>query len=182
MIALGLLGPRALQAEALAGAASNTPTAAAGAAPWEVLGQMLAHLLPGGAERPGAVDTGAIDYLRATLEHPAADRAWRERILDAAQALDAAARAQHGVAFTGLDADQREVLLRAYEQRPGGQRVLAKLLDFLIESLLADPIYGGNREQRGWQWLQHPPGFPRPPASRRWYQLLPAVQRRSKAT
>jgi gluconate 2-dehydrogenase gamma chain len=147
-----------------------------------VLEQVLGHLLPGGQGRPGAAESGAIDYLRATLEHPAADRVWRERILDAARALDAAARAQYQLAFTDLDADRREALLRAHEQSRGGQRVLAKLLDFLIESLLADPVYGGNRDQRGWQWLQHPPGFPRPPASHRWYQLLPVVQRRSKAT
>lgn len=76
---------------------------------------------------------------------------------------------------------QREGVLRAEEAAPGEQRALSKLLDFLIESLLVDPIYGGNRDQCGWQWLQHPPGFARPPASHRWCQLMPAVQRRSNS-
>jgi hypothetical protein len=28
--------------------------------------------------------------------------------------------------------------------------------------MLYDPIYGINKEQAGWSWLEHQPGLPRP--------------------
>lgn len=177
-VALGLLSPLALQVTADSGqdAARDIDAAA-----WPVLAVVLAHLWPAQDGTPGADAIDAIGYLRATLDHPAADHAWRTRILGLAQALQEAALAGYGRDFAVLEADAREALLRGHEGKPGGQRVLAKLIDFLLEALLADPVYGGNREQRGWHWLQHTPGFPRPPAGKRWYQLAPAVERRPKA-
>jgi hypothetical protein len=42
-------------------------------------------------------------------------------------------------------------------------------------SALADPVYGGNRERRGWEWLAHQPGYPRPPPGKTWYRLAAPV-------
>jgi gluconate 2-dehydrogenase gamma chain len=44
------------------------------------------------------------------------------------------------------------------------------LLDYIMEALLTDPVYGGNPNSIGWQWLKHQPGFPRPttPLKRRY--------------
>lgn len=35
-------------------------------------------------------------------------------------------------------------------------------LTIIFESLLLDPIYGVNTDQKGWKWVNHNPGFPRP--------------------
>lgn len=50
------------------------------------------HLLPDG-DAPGARAIIAIDYLRAMLDRPAADRRWCGRQLDLAGALEARAQA-----------------------------------------------------------------------------------------
>lgn len=172
MLALGLLGPVAM--------AGCTRAPEAGDA-WTVLAAILQHLLPGGDGVPSAAEVHAIDYLRATLDDPRADQDWRTRILDGARRVQAAAQAGHGAAFAALTAAAREQVLRRIEGEAGGQTFLSKLLDFLFEGLLADPIYGGNFEQRGWRGLQHTPGFPRPPADKLWYRLLPMRESRNKS-
>ena len=37
--------------------------------------------------------------------------------------------------------------------------------------MLAPPIYGGNPNGIGWQWLKHKPGFPLPEQGKRYYEL-----------
>lgn len=182
MIALGLLlrSPQTLSIELRETVAADP--LGNGQDPWQTLGAILAHMLPHSDAAPGADDVHALDYLRATLEHPSADTAWKARIVDGAHRVAMLSHEKHGQAFTQIDGAQREALLRQIESEPGGSRWLSKLLDFLIEGLLADPIYGGNTEQAGWRWLRHQPGFPRPPADKRWYLLRPPVTRRSKAT
>ena len=58
---------------------------------------------------------------------------------------------------------------------------LSLLLTYLLEALLADPVYGGNPGGIGWQWLAHQPGFPTPPADKTWYKLAAPVHYQRKA-
>jgi len=68
-------------------------------------------------------------------------------------------------------AAERESLLRQLSANSDWRGWLARHLDIVFDSLLADPIYGGNIEQAGWRWLAHQPGFPTPPADKRWFYL-----------
>lgn len=181
MAALGLLaqGPSAW---ALDAAATPAPGDWASQPPWTTLAAVLAHMLPERDGAPGAEGCRAIVYLHATLQHPAADADARTRLLAGAARTEVVAAERFDAAFPALDEAQREAVLRQIENERGGQRWLSLLLTFLIEGLLADPVYGGNHQQSGWRWLQHPPGFPRPPADKTWYRLAPPVRRRSKAT
>ncbi len=76
---------------------------------------------------------------------------------------------------------QREALLRRIEQSRAGGNWLSLLLTYLLEALLADPVYGGNPDAIGWRWLEHQPGFPTPPADRTWYRLAARARSRYKA-
>lgn len=181
MVALGLLSREALDiASALDTASAPTPWL--DQAPWQTLRAVLAHLLPHSDDAPGADDIHAIVYLHDTLENPSADGAAKARIVEGAQRVEALAQTQHQQPFAALGEAQRETLLREFEGLRGGSAWLSSLLTFLLEALLADPVYGGNFDQTGWRWLSHQPGFPRPSADKTWYRLAPAVQRRSKAT
>lgn len=150
--------------------------------PWPTLNAVMAHLLPAGEGVPGAEQIHAIIYLHNTLTTPGADDGQRERMFAGAERVSALAQADYGKRFQVLDGEQREAVLRKLEGQSGGQRWLSWLLNFVLEALLADPVYGGNPDGIGWTWLQHQPGYPRPPADKVWYQLTPPVQRRSKAT
>ncbi|PKM09736.1 MAG: hypothetical protein CVV15_08145 [Gammaproteobacteria bacterium HGW-Gammaproteobacteria-5] len=150
--------------------------------PWSTLNAVMAHLLPAGEGIPGAEQIHAIIYLHNTLTTPGADDGQRERMLAGAERVSALAQADYGKLLQLLDGEQREAVLRKLEGQSGGQRWLSWLLNFVLEALLADPVYGGNPDGIGWTWLQHQPGYPRPPADKVWYQLTPPIQRRSKAT
>jgi gluconate 2-dehydrogenase gamma chain len=139
------------------------------------------QLFPADEDTPGASDFHAIDYLRNTLENPAADGEDREFITNGVGWLNDLTREHHNKLFLQLDAQQKENMLRQIEQSRAGRNWLSLLLTYLLEALLSDPVYGGNTNETGWQWLQHRPGFPRPPADKTWFKLTSPVYFRRKA-
>lgn len=138
---------------------------------WSLVAAVQQHLLPTEPEAPGAREIGALSYLRTVLDHDperADDRAF---ILQGAGWLDDLSRESAGVSFLTLDEAGRESVMRRIEASEAGESWLALLMVYLIEALLADPVYGGNPGGLGWQWLQHVPGFPRPSANKRYMAL-----------
>jgi gluconate 2-dehydrogenase gamma chain len=76
-----------------------------------------------------------------------------------------------GRSFLALDDEQQELVLRDIAESDAGENWLSTLLTYLFEALLTDPVYGGNPGGIGWKWLQHVPGFPRPPLDKRYWLL-----------
>ncbi len=138
---------------------------------WRTLAAVQSHLFPSETNAPGAAEIGASGYLRATLAVPGFDPAERAAIIQGAEAVERQARARAGQTFAELAESEREAVLRAFETTNAGRRWLAGMLGYLVEALLADPVYGGNPNGIGWRWLAHNPGFPRPPANKRYFLL-----------
>jgi len=184
VVALGLSACAAWRPSPEAGA-SATPMpdrAWANAAPWPTLAAVCAHLLPSAVATPGAEAFHALDYLHNSLSDRRADASDWDRLVAGTGQLQQLAQTQQGAVFEQLDSAQRESVLRALEADASGQLWLSLLLTYLLEALLADPVYGGNADASGWQWLQHQPGFPRPPADHAWYRMAAVTgQRRQKA-
>lgn len=139
--------------------------------PWQTIMAVQEHLFPAGDDVPGASDIQAIVYLRNTIENLAADGADKDFIFNGVGWLNDLAQKRMKHAFTALSEADREILLRQIEQSRAGRNWLSLLLTYLLEALLADPVYGGNPDGMGWQWLQHQPGFPTPPENKTWYKL-----------
>lgn len=130
--------------------------------PWPTFAAVHAVLFPADGNGPSAQDIQATLYLHQVLQTPDFDVAERKFILDGVAWLDQYAKEQHKSTFLGLAAPKQDVVLRAIAQSEAGDRWLGGLLTYLLEALLSDPVYGGNPQGIGWQWLQHQPGFPRP--------------------
>lgn len=145
------------------GAAADLPDAV-----WRTLAAVHAHLFPSEAGAPGAAELDTLGYLKAALDVPGFDPAERAAIIQGAEAVEAQAKPY---AFAELAEAEREAVLRAVEATDTGRRWLEGMLNYLVEALLADPVYGGNPNGLGWRWLAHNPGFPRPPAGKRWFLL-----------
>lgn len=130
-----------------------------------------AHLFPTETDSPGAQDVNAAAYLHNVLIDPkfdSADRAFtRAGILD----LQGLSSRQYSKSFVQLENGQRERLLRQYETTSQGSRWLNMILEYIMEAMLTDPVYGGNPGGIGWQWLGHTPGLPRPPTHKRYFLL-----------
>lgn len=140
-------------------------------AQWAVLEAVQAHLLPTEPDAPGAVEVNALPYLRLMLGEPGRDLADRIFIRDGVKNLERLTNEKFGNTFSKLSIPQRETVLRNFETEQGGSGWISSMLDYVLEALLTDPVYGGNPDGIGWRWLDHTPGFPRPPADKRYFFL-----------
>lgn len=132
---------------------------------------LLEHLLPSELETPGAREINATGYLRGILENTKLNKTSRTFLLEGIQNLERIAYSQTQKHFFELVHDEREKVSRALEATKAGNRWLKEILEFLMEALLSDPVYGGNTGEVGWKWLQHTPGFPRPLQNKRYFLL-----------
>jgi len=137
----------------------------------EVLDAVQVHLFPPEPGSPGAREINALAYLEGVLRDAEIDREERQFIRNGVGWLEDLLKDSPEKTFSGLNATQREKMLRKIEQSRAGENWLATLLLYLFEALLCDPVYGGNPNGIGWQWLEHQPGFPRPPADRIYGKL-----------
>jgi len=171
MLSLGLSGLARSRAWAAAGRPEVAADGPLTAAQWRLIEAVQAHLFPSEADAPGAAEINALGYLRFVLSMPGPEaREAAELIAAGATRLARLCRRQ-GRAFQDMDEADREALLRRFEQSPEGSHWLTEILGYIFEALLTDPVYGGNPGGIGWRWLDHRPGFPRPPADKRYFLL-----------
>lgn len=124
------------------------------------------HLFPDeavGEKSPSAKDINALPYLAWALtdEKNKADGD-PEFITKGIGWLNALAKQIHQQDFIQLNTQQQEKIITQISHSQAGENWLSTLIYYLTEALLLDPIYGGNPNEIGWQWLQHQAGFPRP--------------------
>ncbi|MBI2602374.1 MAG: gluconate 2-dehydrogenase subunit 3 family protein [Deltaproteobacteria bacterium] len=141
---------------------------------WLVLSAVQEHLFPSDGNTPGAQEIKALSYLGSVLEDPLIDSKEKLLIRDGAQQLEEEVQKRYGLSFVALSSEDRENVLRRWEQNPVGGQWIATILSYIFEALLSDPVYGGNPEGVGWTWLEFQAGFPRPPSSRHYLPLSQA--------
>ena len=145
--------------------------------PWLTISEVQNHLFPRVGNlvekdsSPGAKDINAIGYLQLILNTHDADQDEREFVIKGTTWLDGMANNMIGKPFIKLNKEERERVLRKISESESGESWLSTLLRYIFEALLTDPVYGGNSHQIGWQWLEHQPGFPRPPANKKYWLL-----------
>ena len=139
---------------------------------WKLLDAVQQHLFPSEPDIPGAREINALAYLRFVVVDPKVDAEDRQFVLEGAGWLEELARDEAGQSFLDQNQDQREQLLRRIAATPAGENWLSTLILYLMEALLTDPVYGGNPDGIGWRWLQHIPGYPRPPKDKTYPRLL----------
>ena len=149
--------------------------------PWRTLAAVQEHLFPAGDDVPGAVDIQAIQYLRNAMELSQMEQSEKTFIIKGVGWLNELIDPESKRHFAFLDQQQKEQALRKIEASNAGYRWLSKLLTYLIEALLADPVYGGNPNGVGWRWLEHQAGFPLPGGDQQWHKLGYAVYFQRKA-
>ncbi len=138
---------------------------------WSTIAAVQNHLFPSEAGAPGALQVNAANYLHNYLTNPMTDPADTRFIRQGVINLEQLSKSATGTQFIELSNEQREDVLRLYEKQAEGRRWLTTVLNYLLEALLTDPVYGGNPQGIGWQWLEHRAGLPRPPVSKRYWLL-----------
>ncbi len=139
--------------------------------PWLSIAEVQEHLFPADDTSPGAKDIYALRFLRNMLDAPDAETEEKEFIIKGVGWLNDLSVKNHQQVFVKLNTTEKEKVLRTIEGSSAGSRWLNLMMTYLIEALLSDPVYGGNKDKQGWQWLEHAPGFPTPTTEQVYFKL-----------
>jgi gluconate 2-dehydrogenase gamma chain len=115
-------------------------------------------LFPEGLDAPSAKAFGATAYLANVSTHSSFLKSDLRFLKRGAQEL----MNEHNNFLTLSPKEQEEALRAFVNNNEIGENWVSFVLYFTLEALLADPIYGGNKNASGWQWLNHHAGVPRP--------------------
>ncbi|WOH35998.1 gluconate 2-dehydrogenase subunit 3 family protein [Thalassotalea fonticola] len=139
--------------------------------PWLTLNSVLEHLLPSSASGPGAKELQAIHYLYNVVTQQPIEQDEKDFIEKGVGWLNGYTNGKLQKSFVDLTQVDKESSLTAISKSRAGENWISTLLSYLFEATLAPPIYGGNPNGIGWQWLKHKPGFPLPAQGKRYYEL-----------
>ncbi len=123
------------------------------------------RLWPAAPGKPGATETGVLNYIDLALAGAYADQQdfYRRGLAQ----LDAYCRASHGKPFVQLDAASQDDVIRAVETGkatgftwPSGPAFFNTVRTHTMEGMFADPIYGGNKDFAGWRQVNFPGAQP----------------------
>jgi len=106
---------------------------------------------------PSASEFGAINYLINVSLHPSFNNDDLLLLYQGAEKL-----IESYPNFVKVNLQEKSNIIDIFSKTQIGHNWLSLLLYYTIEALLSDPIYGGNRTQIGWRWLNHHTGVPRP--------------------
>lgn len=140
--------------------------------PWAVIDTVQQHLFPVETNAPGAREIDALAYLKFVVTDTTLDLNDGEFITKGVEWLEGMTQQMYEKSFTTLNDKQREKVLQRIVKSEAGENWLSTLMLYIVEALLSDPVYGGNTNQLGWKWLQHVPGYPRPPSDKTFPNLL----------
>ena len=146
---------------------------------WKTLAQVQEVLFPATDDIPGAEDIGATVYLHRAIENPKADGEDKDFIFRGVGWLDDLTQERYKKSFLQLTPGQQQEIIEVIVNSSAGRNWVSILLNYTLEALLMDPVYGGNKNGVGWKWLEHKPGYPAPTADKTWDLLL---QRRYRST
>ena len=122
---------------------------------------LFSTLFPADEIHPGATEIGVLDYVENLLAGYGQDLL--EDYWQGLDCLQTAAEGRFRRSFAECNLEQQQELVRLLENgkldacNPLKQCEFMELaVAHMREGLFADPLYGGNRDKKGWKFLRHP--------------------------
>lgn len=138
-----------------------------------ILNDVLNIFFPNDGNGPDAEDINAFGHvmwvLHDTLNRKIEDNAY---ILVGLNWADETAQEIYFSPFVELSQEQKEALVGKFTELDWGKNWSSMIITLILEALVLDPIYGGNKNEAGWNWLNHTPGFPRPTEENRYERIM----------
>ena len=126
--------------------------------PFETLVVVQEDLFPYAKE----LGSNASAYISLILNHSRVTDKEKAFIRNGVQWLNEEAILQYKKLYTQLSPVNRQNILHTISNEKWGERWLYTLLTYTMEAMLGDPIYGINKNESGWKWLNFAAGIPRP--------------------
>lgn len=82
---------------------------------------------------------------------------------------------QMGKSFYELESMEAENFLLKNMSEGWFESYISRMITVIFEATLLDPIYGGNINEEGWNWLEHIPGSPRPDVNTKYPNILTKI-------
>ena len=106
------------------------------------------------------IDTAS--YLHIVFHHPKISEADKEHLKNGVKWLNEESLKLHKLKYIDLTKHQREDMLKLISKTSWGDSFIYNVMSYMFESILGDPIYGGNTNEVAWRWLKFTGGEPRP--------------------
>ncbi len=142
--------PQAAQASGGKAAAAFLP------AQRRILEAFIDRIIPSDESGPGAVESGAAEYIdRAFVEFLAGEK---ESFAAGLAAVDAFARTSQGAPLAELSAEKRDAVLTAIDngQANNLRAFFTRARRLTLEGMFCDPYWGGNKNFAGWDLIRYP--------------------------
>jgi gluconate 2-dehydrogenase gamma chain len=128
----------------------------------QVLLQCAYHVFPQSKLGPGAMDLNISSYLSQMLVDERIMQEDRHYFLQGATWLEESAHEEFNKSFLNLRKRDKEYLLQMISRKRWGENFIYTTLSYIFEALLSSPVYGSNKNEIGWKWLEHQAGYPQP--------------------
>jgi len=121
-----------------------------------VIAEVQEHMFPEHTLLPSASKAKVIDFLYQTISHQSYDKDIRAFVIEGAEEFITREKNFFSLSFV-----EKEKALRRYEESSYGSAWLSRIMTVTMEGMFADPIYGANPNEIGWQALHAFGGQPR---------------------
>lgn len=128
----------------------------------KVLKSILMIIFPEDGNGPSAEELNTFGYVLWNLADIFKPEEDRDYIIEGLDWASEKANEIYFLKYSELEQEQREALVKQFVDLKWGKNWMSVMITLTMESVLLDPIYGGNTDEKGWKWLDHVPGLPRP--------------------
>lgn len=145
----------------------------------EILSIVQEFLFPNDGNGPGTKQIKSLEYLQWVLLDPEIDKEEAQYIRNGIAWVNETAEEEKSIPFLKLSKKNQQEVLAFIAKTEWGESWYSVLLTFIFEALLSDPIYGGNKNEIAWQWLNHKPSVPRPKEEQKYGLFLANVNEKN---
>jgi len=127
-----------------------------------VLKSILMIIFPNDGNGPSADDLNTFGFVLWTLGDALKKQEDKDYIIEGLDWANEKSQEIYFEKYSELDDEQKEALVKQFTELAWGKNWMSVMVTLTLESALLDPIYGGNTDEKGWKWLEHETGLPRP--------------------
>ncbi|MBD3637377.1 MAG: gluconate 2-dehydrogenase subunit 3 family protein [Crocinitomicaceae bacterium] len=137
-----------------------------------ILKDMLMIIFPNDGNGPSADDLNSFGYIMWVLSDTYREKDENEFIVEGIDWSNKKAKEIYGDNFYELTDKEQKTLVAQFVEMDWGKTWMSVMVTHVLESAVLDPIYGGNVDEAGWNWLNHVPGLPRPTEETRFEAFI----------
>ncbi len=132
-------------------------------------------LVPNDGNGPSASEVNAHDYFIWTLQDDRLPDSEKEYFINKLQDLIQLSKDKFGKTLINLPKKDQELFIANNITSGWTRTYLSRMITVIFEAMLLDPIYGGNPNEIGWDWLAHTGGSPRPTITTKYPEIYKTI-------